>query len=153
VGSGYDTFGGRSEEREREAVALGAQTLDRLLPGWEEVVNLESLHMCSGSLCMLGQTFGQDTEKLLATVMYPEEFKQAKDKLDKRYNGYEYNGYILGVTLVNILRDNKDITNHELSALRDVCEGHDNKCFWADEIAERLAAKETATNGQDQNAS
>ena len=27
----------------------------------------------------------------------------------------------------------------ELKVLRRVCDGHDNRCFWAEEVAERLA--------------
>jgi len=44
-----------SVERRVEA---GARLLDRMMPSWEELIDLDKLHINSGTDCILGQLFG-----------------------------------------------------------------------------------------------
>ena len=142
---------------EREKVAKGARLMDKILPGWYNRVDLDALDMFSGSMCLLGQTFGVHHEQCLAQEMYPEEYAEALDKTcaggadfrgqfktfgyriagDGRYaKGLPWGGMV--GTLAKKLTTN---TTEELDALYHVCKGHNTKCEWAEEIAARRAAE------------
>ena len=129
------------KEYERAAVAKGAALLDRILPGWEDVVDISKLEMGDPALCMLGQTFGMHNEKSLAKEMYPEEWKEATTFFSLGEKSY---GYVLGDRIFRTFRDtNKNgVTGDDVRNLDYVCGGHDNKCEWIEEILKRREAKE-----------
>ncbi len=44
------------------AVLAGAALLDKEVPGWVEVINLETFDISSGDACVLGQIYGGEAE-------------------------------------------------------------------------------------------
>ena len=136
---------------EEERVAAGARLMDRILPGWHKVVNLDKLFMNNGSLCLLGQTFGVHAERSLAKEMYPEEWEESCKKTDYPRNtnaGFfiasgRHNAGGMVPRILFKLRIKTEMLK-EYKALECACKGHDNKCQWADEIASRLAKDEDA---------
>ena len=142
---------------EREKVAKGARLMDRILPGWHNQVDLDKLDMSSGSMCLLGQTFGIHHERCLAQEMYPEEYKEALDKtcaegsdFRDKFKGFGYriagDGRYARLLpwggMVNTLAEKLGVGDaDELDALHHVCKGHNTKCEWAEEIAARRAAE------------
>ena len=94
--------------------------------------------MCNGSVCILGQTFGMHAEKCLAKEMYPEEWEAASEEPEQNGTyGFRIAGGMIPKLLKKLGRDPE--LDPELKVLRRVCDGHDNRCFWAEEVAERLA--------------
>lgn len=137
---------------EKERVAIGAKLMDRLLPGWHRVVDLDKLDMSSGAMCLLGQTFGVHAERCLAKEMYPEEwaeswkasyFGRAYENSENRRIGYQIAQGLdkrLGGSMLERLVTKLGLrTKKSLQILEQVCDGHDNKCEWAAEVADRLA--------------
>lgn len=45
-----------------DRVAAGAKLLDRVVPGWAERVDFDSLDMSDGMNCILGQLFGENVK-------------------------------------------------------------------------------------------
>lgn len=144
-------------KNEAKLVAKGAKLLDKILPGWHRQVDLDKLNMQSGTMCMMGQLFGNGVEGALAKEMYPEELKARKKELGGRWGmpQKQVNGYHLGLndlggpSVVEQLIKKNGLTRKferteadaEFEALRHVCNGgHDTKCLWADEVASRVAA-------------
>ena len=145
------------EQSEQQRVKRGATVMDRLLPGWHKYVDLNKLNMGDGSMCLLGQTFGLHAERCLAKEMYPEEWEaavtetKARVKNEAREEQIKTWGYTLaspgyGDILAKIARKrydrikkNKiDRIESDLQVLQRVCAGYDNKCYWAEEITDRL---------------
>lgn len=133
---------------EQLAVAKGAKFLDKILPGWYKRVDLETLDMSDGALCMLGQTFGVHAEACLAKEMYPNEYNAGLTAARRVWPQVPVSrlqtwGYRLGRDWIipSIMRNREEDpeTSDEFSVLKYVCSGHDNKCYWAEEVAERLA--------------
>lgn len=129
--------GGLPLRQERAAVRKGATLLDRILPGWHKTVNLETLHMASGMMCMMGQLFGDNIEGKLAKEMYPNEM--AKASYTSSYGYSRAFQYDIVRKLVDMLPFTKE-REVQYEKLYHVCRGHDNKCLWAEEVATRLAA-------------
>jgi hypothetical protein len=50
-----------------DIVARGVAKLDELRPGWHNKVDLAKLDLSNCSLCVLGQVFGEDAERMLLT--------------------------------------------------------------------------------------
>ena len=136
------------ESVEQKRVNIGAALLDKILPGWYKQINLKKLNMSDGSLCMLGQLFGAGVESQLAREMYPEEMKAALNNIGIYYkhlpkSSLDKNGYLKAVlsnsSFITSLMKKNNINERsaELSALKAVCVGYDNKCEWANAIAER----------------
>ena len=144
-------------ETEREKVAKGARLMDKILPGWHNQVDLDKLDMSSGSMCLLGQTFGVHKEQCLAKEMYPEEYARAVAATsaggtdfggthkafgyriagDGRYAKLLPWGGMVGTLATKLGVGTAD----ELDALHHVCKGHNIKCEWAEEIAARRAVE------------
>ena len=133
---------------EQRAVARGAKFLDSILPGWYKRVNLNTLDMSDGTMCILGQAFGVRNEKSLAKEMYPEEFNDATAQVQHAWPavqkeevhrwGYRLaRNWMIPSLLKKRGRDQK--TDAEFQVLNYVCKGHNNRCEWAAEVAERLA--------------
>ena len=136
--------GGYPLAQERVAVAKGAALLDKLLPGWHRQIRLNDLEMADGSMCMMGQLFGRGVEGELAKEMYPKEFEEAHDDWSVD-NGYDAALYANGLAIIpRLMRKLKVKSDRKLTALKHVCSGHDNRCLWAEQIAERRA-KEAQT--------
>mgnify|MGYP001579837752 CR=1 FL=1 len=140
---------GDNNEHERKRVAAGAKFMDEILPGWYKQVNLKTLEMGNGNLCILGQTFGVHAEKCLAKKMYPKEWKEAFEGVQRAWP-YHYNqqqwGYSMAIkTAYGIIpkwlkaRGRDSEKDPEFQVLQQVCAGHDNRCFWSEEVASRLA--------------
>lgn len=138
-----DYFEEGDSDYEREMVAKGANLLDTILPGWYKEIDLKQLEMSDGTMCMMGQLFGTGVESKLAETMYPKEMQKARGKGDTDWD----EGYSIGLCLpgggvvgwvINKL-GLKDKMKQELMALDYVCDGHDTKCFWAEQIADRIA--------------
>lgn len=151
----YDaTDGGKPLVQERAAVKKGAQLLDKVLPGWHNEVALDKLDMSEGSMCMMGQLFGTGVESKLAETMYPQELDEAREA----YAGQDYydrdveNGFGVAGTFrhpeesligklmrkIGLSLESKESLAKFL-ALEHVCQGHDNACLWAEQVAERRA--------------
>lgn len=136
--------GGMSLKAERAAVTKGATLLDKILPGWHKKVKLSELEMSSGFHCMMGQLFGHEAEASLAKKMYPKEMQEAED--EHGIAGYSKAMFRsgeneTGPTLIHKLMKKLGLASSadraRLRALQHVCSGHDNKCLWAEQIAER----------------
>lgn len=137
-------FRKQNEEKERKAIAIGAALLDRILPGWHDRIDLRKLRMRSGALCMMGQLFGNNVETALANEMYPEEMEKVaqhwKEKGFSQANGYRRAvGSTGGLRSILESRGELEQSMEELKTLNFVCGGHDNRCLWAEAIAERKA--------------
>lgn len=141
----------RMNTPEREMVHRGAQLLDTILPGWYTRVNLETLTMGNGTLCLLGQLFGEDTETALAREMYPELFSTVPDWFSAYHKGCQIIPQIATRAGLST-KTHEDIDYYpedsDIRALGRACAGHDNKCEWAEEIAERLSV-ENSTHRED----
>lgn len=138
-------------EQERAAVAKGAALLDKILPGWYNEINLNTLEMDDGSMCMMGQLFGAGIESDLAREMYPKEMEEITKDLELDEWGMDDSeGYNKALQIrfhkhSNFIKylmkkhgvDRKMAAHY--TALYAVCDGHDTKCFWAEAIAERKA--------------
>ena len=143
INSNYTREGsGWSLRKERQAVSQGAKLLDKLLPGWHKKINLQKLQMHNATLCMMGQLFGDGVEGKLAEKMYPEEMAEARKHENmgwrRAMGGIAY-GERWGCNLVKKLltKINLSAKTAHYRALVHVCRGHDNRCLWAEEIAER----------------
>ena len=130
---------------EKERVAAGAKLLDHILPGWQDNIDLETLEMSDGAMCILGQTFGIHNEKCLAKEMYPEEYEAARVRGGISPGRGLDRGWRIATLgrgdMITALKDKIDITNEDIAILNSVCSGHNNKCEWAEEIAARRAAE------------
>ena len=127
-----------SQEQLQEATRKGARLLDKMIPGWHRHMRPERLVMSSPSLCALGQLFGHDVELSIAKEMYPKAWA--------KHRKGEGSGYGIGVGMITEWV-NKEIAcspemctelNEERNFLRMTCAGYDTKCFWSEEVAERL---------------
>ena len=141
--SGYESDDG-DISAEKAAVHKGAKLLDKILPGWHTKVNLERLNMGSGTMCMMGQLFGDRVEGALAKEMYPDLMEEVKkehlDGYTRAFPGWGYNDETNATSIIRCLMDKLGIHNKAyFEALDRVCSGHDNKCLWAEEIAARSA--------------
>lgn len=127
-----------STESERKRVRRGAMVLDRVVPGWHMRVNLETLVMSSGQLCMLGQLFGRDAETSIAKEMYPELWK--RKSLNGAHSGY-YTGCTMIPQLTGLNAEDIDYCQYDSDEynLGRACRGVDNRCLWAEEVATRRA--------------
>jgi len=137
-------------EEERQAVERGAKLMDSLVPGWEDRIDVETLRMSNGSMCMLGQTFGVMKERLVAREMYPDEIADIQHELVKPeslFDRYHWNGYSFGINLFRKMARRNKISQSDLGVLSHVCNGHDNKCHWVKEILDRREAKDGANKG------
>lgn len=121
----------------RRSTKRGALLLDKMIPGWHRRVNLERLTMSSLSLCMLGQLFGQQAETAIAKEMFPEEWQATADSVQGR------SGYSIGLRMIRQWVTGKGKQEREEHDFLDrACSGYDTKCYWAEEVAERIAAEE-----------
>lgn len=140
---------------EARRVKKGAAFMDRILPGWHRRVNLKQLYMGHAAMCLLGQTFGVHNEESLAKEMYPEEFKESlveafswhRDAARPKY--FSSFGFNIGLRAIpKIMKKlgmkgigrNPEVDYPDFANLYAVCRGHDNKCYWAEEIAQRLVS-------------
>ena len=88
--------------------------------------------MLNINLCVLGQLFGEDTELAIAKEMYPEEYKQQTPS----------SGYGVGMRMFESWAACGRLPSNEVSFLLRACASYDTKCYWAQEVAERLAQDE-----------
>lgn len=131
---------GGSEMQDR--VRRGALVLDQVVPGWAKRVNLKTLKMSNGALCMLGQLFGTDVETSIGQEMHPELWRKSSGIMN------DHCGYVTGSGMIPKLLGRlegdidwagKDADTDDMGALSRACAGADNKCFWADEVVARLS--------------
>ena len=113
-------------EQMRPRVAKAAQFLDKVVPGWFNLINLQTLQMSDCTKCVLGQTFGRETEDQLAAILGDDtpawgQFKTGFDRGSNYLYGKGRDTYTTGTAFG--------------------AEGF-LKCMWAEEVAERLAQAE-----------
>ena len=123
----------------REKTERGAKLLDVHVPGWWRHVKLRRLDMSEPTMCMLGQLFGTRTELAVAKEMFPELWQSDA-------SGYSRGRAWLAKKLGFSSEYAANKLNEEFRALDIACSGVDTKCFWADEVAKRLAATESDTS-------
>ena len=130
------------------AVKKGARLLDKILPGWHRQINLDHLQMDSGVHCMMGQLFGAGVEAQLAREMYPEEMSKLRSADGFRNalcQHYWQDGNHVEDLITRLMRKLRLKAGY--AELDRVCAGHDNRCVWSAEVAERIAADETSSKG------
>lgn len=133
--------------RYKKQVERAAKLMDRELPGWHRMVDLEKLQMIDGAMCLLGQTFGVHMEKCLAKEMFPKEWEKAR-RAAFIPEGLAKHGYQIGRQLLRKRKEEGRVDAEDLTALEIVCSGIDTRCAWIAEITERrLKDEEEATDG------
>lgn len=125
----------------RKATHEGAKLLDKMVPGWYRRMRPEKLVMSSPTLCALGQLFGRDVELSVAKQMFPEQWANASN-IDGP------TGYGIGKLMTRQWAKNCGDAEAatELAFLHTACAGWNTKCFWAEEVADRLAKDEEVTD-------
>ena len=113
-------------------VRNAARVLDKVIPGWHRRVDLEKLNMNECTMCMLGQTFGEDAETAIAKELYPEEWAEVKEQT------FLTDGYRIGINFLS----KRNVYTKSLSA---ACSGTIDACVWAEAVAERRARDEQQT--------
>lgn len=128
----------------REATSRGAKLLDKLVPGWANRVKLETLDMADIHLCMLGQLFGSDVETALAKEMYPEELKRITREHGVSAGYSVGKKFVLGKAGVLAPPGRHEATGPadvETAFLLTACSGYATKCYWAEEVADRVTGE------------
>lgn len=114
----------------RGNVTRAAKMLDKEVPRWYRLVQPEKLVMADCSNCVLGQLFGRAVEEQVETIIgcrlpplsrFPHSFARGERFLNERGRDHARTGSAFS-------------SEEEL------------KCWWVEEIAERVAKDEQDTN-------
>ena len=111
-----------SEER----VALAAKMLDEYVPGWHNMIDLDTLEMGSCAHCVLGQVFGWENEQRIKDIVEIDPYKD----MYKEMPGYTIGSWFL-----------EQVAGRNAHHPTYGAFGAAN-CLWVSEIADRRASED-----------
>ena len=109
----------------RGNVTRAAKLLDKEVPGWYRLVQPEKLVMADCSSCVLGQLFGKAVEAQVETIIGCKLPPITSTSFDR------------GASFLNARGRDHYATGAAFSYEEEL------KCWWTEEIAERVARDET----------
>ena len=121
----------------RQNVAKAAKMMDAEVPGWYNLIDLDSFEMLSCSQCVLGQVFGAKMEEKLTKILGAK----TPPLISKEDRHFRSIGWSRGLTYLRE-RGIYDMPNG--SSKYNITSGAfaAATCHWVEEIAERRAKDE-----------
>ena len=111
--------------KDREKVKLAAEMLDTHVPGWHNMINLDTLEMATCTHCVLGQVFGWENEQRIKDIVGETPYAG----VSKLENGFNIGYYFLQ-------KLGRNMSHPSQGAFTAA------NCLWVAEIADRRASED-----------